>query len=130
MDLNKDRKLFSIRFGFTGIALTVCALTVISLLFRHEGFSQLLVVSFLMFGVPFLLSSMIAILTKRPDLKSLKGMAVGFLVISILIVLYSTILVLTHTGGGANIGGLAPLLLSPFLYCVGGYLGYKSGGLF
>ncbi|MDM7861637.1 hypothetical protein QTP81_13635 [Alteromonas sp. ASW11-36] len=130
MEISKPRKHFAIKFGSLGIVLTILAFAVSAFAIPDEVYRELIAAFLMMLGAPFLLASISAILTLRPDLKSLKGMTIGLLVISILLILYSTFLVLTHTGSGANIGGLAPLFFSPIFYCVGGYLGFKSGGLF
>ena len=123
-----DRKSFAIKFALAGIAVTILSYAMLVLLLPNESSQTILTLCVMMFGVPFLLSSLLASMTVRANVNALRGMTIGLLVVSVLITLYSLSIVIFYNGAGANIGGLAGLLLSPICYCVGGYLGWKSRG--
>ncbi|WP_100658745.1 hypothetical protein [Alteromonas flava] len=126
MDAGLERRQFSLKFGIAGLIATVLAFGMLYMLLQHESLKTIASVGLVMFGAPFWLASIIALLTERPHLRSLRGMAIGLLVISVIITLYSALIMLMHTGGGANIGGLSVLIFSPLFYLVAGYLGWRS----
>jgi len=130
MSFEQDRKKFAIKFSLVSIAVTLLAFVLLTVLIPNESSKSIIAVSFGMFGAPFLISSFLAKFTAKADLNSLKGMTFGLLTVSVLVTLYSVLIVLFYNGTGANIGGLAGLLLSPICYCFGGYLGWKSKGRF
>ena len=130
MSYEQNRKKFAINFAIAGIALTLLAFVVLMLLVPLGSLKTIIALSFTMFGTPCLIASVLATITEKADLNSLKGMTIGLLVVSVLVVLYSVSIVIFYNGTGANIGGLAGLLLSPICYCFGGYLGWKSKGRF
>ena len=129
MHYEKSRESFANKFALSGVALTLLASFVLWALVPNEGLT-IVATSFVMFGSPFLISSVLATFSDSADLNSLKGMTIGLLVVSVLIVFYSVLIVLFNNGPGANIGGLVGLLLSPIVYGFSGYLGWKSRGRF
>lgn len=130
MRYEKSRKSFAIEFAAAGLALTLLTELIFWVLVPNESLPSIVATSFVMFGSPFIISSVLAACSDSADLNALKGMTIGLLVVSALVVFYSVLIVLFYNGTGANIGGLAGLLLSPIVYGFGGYLGWKSGGRF